>query len=60
MRLIFPSFFFLPRNDFPWVKDAEGKLLTELTLYPLRVVGPLLYLFRVRDSEVSEIIEVIL
>ncbi len=42
----------------PWIRDADGDLLTKLKMYPLKVVSPLLYLFRVRDKEITEAIEV--
>lgn len=57
----YPNFqilFGISRMGVPWIRDADGDLLTKLKMYPLKVVSPLLYLFRVRDKEITEAIEV--
>ena len=44
--------------DVPWIKDDSGDLIEVMKLYPLKIVVPLLFVFGVKDKEVSQAIDV--
>jgi len=43
--------------DVPWIKDDSGDLIEVMKLYPLKIVVPLLFVFGVKDKEVSQAID---
>ena len=42
--------------DVPWIKDNEGNMIDRMTLYPLKVVSPLLFIFGAKNKEVTRAI----
>jgi hypothetical protein len=47
------------RCDAEWTKDEDsGDLVEEITVFPLKIISPLLYIFGVKEKEAGAAIEV--